>query len=135
MVTLIEVLEHIPDDDLSAFVRNVARLLKDNGRLLVSVPTVDVPVNRKHYRHYDLDLLRATLQPHFAIESTWWLYRRGLVERCIRSLMCNRLYILNSGYVSARLWAIHKRLTYRATARTGVHLICLAKPNVQTAEQ
>lgn len=127
-VTLIEVLEHIPDEQIRKFIGNVARLVKANGYLLVSVPTINVPLNKKHYRHYDLDLLKTTLEPCFEIEQYWWMYRRGLLERCLRLMMVNRFYILNSSLLLALIWRIHTRKTYLADASTGAHLVCLAKP-------
>lgn len=133
LVTLIEVLEHIPDEQVERFVRNVARLTEENGRLMVTVPTVNVPLNEKHYRHYDLDLLEATLQPYFEIEEHWWLYRRSLLARCLRSLVVNRFYVLNCSPVLALIWRIHKHEAYFADSSTGAHLACLATVTAQEA--
>jgi len=127
-VTLIEVLEHIPDDQLTTFVENVARIVQADGHLLISVPTVNVSLNRKHYRHYNLALLKDTIEPHFEIESYWWLYHHGLVERLLRFLICNRLYVLNSKFLLAQFWKVHKVFTYHADSSTGNHLLCLARP-------
>jgi len=127
LVTLIEVLEHIPDKEMEVFIQNVARLVKEDGHLLVTVPTVNVPLNKKHYRHYSFELLRSTLEPHFEIEKHWWLYRQGYLERLLRSFMVNRFYVLNWEPLLALIWRIHKRKTYFADASTGVHLLCLAR--------
>jgi len=127
LVTLIEVLEHIPDQGMEGFVQNVARLVEEDGHLLVTVPTVNVPLNKKHYRHYSFGLLRSTLKPHFEIEKHWWLYRQGYLERLLRSFMVNRFYVLNWEPLLALIWRIHKRKTYFADASTGVHLLCLAR--------
>lgn len=126
-VTLIEVLEHIPDDQMRLYVRNIARVMKDDGRLLISVPTVNVPTDRKHYRHYDFDLLRDTIAPSFEVEKHWWLYRRGSLERFIRFILCNRFFVLNSSPLLVLLWRFHKRMTYYADASSGTHLVCLAR--------
>jgi len=128
LVTLIEVLEHIPDEDMENFIRNVDRLIQKNGFLLVSVPTVNVSLNKKHYRHYNLELLRSTLEPHFEIKKHWWLYRRGLLERWLRAMIVNRLFILNYSPLLNLIWRVHRRKTYFADASTGTHLVCLAKP-------
>jgi len=126
-VTLIEVLEHIPDEKIEEFTCNVAHLVQENGYLLVTVPTINIPLNKKHYRHYDFNLLKVTLEPCFEIEQYWWVYRRGLLERCLRLLMVNRFYILNSSPLLALIWRIHTRKTYLADASTGAHLVSLAK--------
>jgi 2-polyprenyl-3-methyl-5-hydroxy-6-metoxy-1,4-benzoquinol methylase len=127
IITLIEVLEHLPDEQIKGFLQNVARLLHREGRLLVTVPTINVPLNKKHYRHYDLDLLQTTLGSYFEIERYWWLYQRGLLERCLRTIMVNRFYILNGSPVLSLIWRIHQHKTYFADASTGAHLVCLAR--------
>lgn len=126
-VTLIEVLEHISDEHLGEFVCNVARLVAENGHLLLSVPTVNVPLNEKHYRHYDLDLLETTIGSHFEIKRHWWLYRRGFLERWLRFVMVNRFYILNSAPLLNLIWRIHRRKIYFANDTTGAHLVALAR--------
>ena len=127
-ITLIEVLEHIPDEQMAEFIRNAAHLLQDNGRLLISVPTVNVPLNKKHYRHYSLDLLKTTIEPYFEVEEHWWIYRKGIRERIIRKILSNKFYVLNYSPLLDLLWRMHKRKTYYADASTGVHLVCLARP-------
>jgi len=94
-VTVIEVLEHIPDADVPQFIEHLARIVEPGGCLVISVPTVNVPLSRKHYRHYDLELLRTTLEPYFQIEGSWWLCHCGGWQRWIQSLACNGLYTLN----------------------------------------
>ncbi len=126
-VTLVEVMEHIPDHQMPEFVRNIARLVQDDGLLLISVPTVNTPLNKKHYRHYNLPLLKDTLSTHFEIQNYWWLYRLGILEKLIHSVVCNSLYVLNSTLLLASIWRMHKSLTYHADASTGLHLVCLAK--------
>lgn len=125
-VTLVEVLEHIPDWQISEFVHNTAHLLAPNGYMIVTVPTVNVPLNKKHYRHYDIQLLRNTLAPHFQIKEYWWLYRRSFAEQLIRRILYNRLFLLNSSQALALIWKIHRRFTYFADSKTGAHLVCVA---------
>lgn len=127
-LTLVEVLEHIADADIADFLEHLRRLIQPDGWLLLSVPTVNVPLNNKHHRHYDLDLLKTTIAPHFEVERHWWLYRRGMLERLLRSLLCNRLYVLNSTPLLTAIWRLHKRWTYYGDAAKASHLVCLAKP-------
>jgi len=130
LVTLIEVLEHIPDHEMGGFIQNVARLVKEDGHLLVTVPTVNVPLNKKHYRHYSFELLRSTLKPHFEIEKHWWLYRISVLERLLRKAIINRVYVLNLWPLLALIWRMHKRWIYFADTSTGAHLVCLARPTL-----
>jgi len=126
-LTLIEVLEHISDEAMEGFVQTLSELVEDDGHVLISVPTVNLPLNKKHYRHYDRELLEATLAPHFVVDQYWWLYRRGIWERCITSALANRAFILNLKPLQRMIWRIHKRLTYHADAASGAHLVCWAR--------
>ena len=40
-VTCVQVLEHIPPDDVGSFIAQLAKVLRDGGRLLVDVPVTD----------------------------------------------------------------------------------------------
>lgn len=127
MISLIEVLEHIPGESMAGFLHSVAQRLTASGQLLVSVPTVNVPLNPKHYRHYDLPLLQTTLAPHFEIVQHWWLYRRGnLSEWLTRRLLCNSVYALNQPHLTTLIWRWHRRKNYFGNAGNGAHLVALA---------
>lgn len=128
VVTLVEVLEHISDQIMASFVANVANLLAPDGYLLVTVPTVNIPLNQKHYRHYYEQLLTDTLAPHFTIQKTCWLYRRSRRERLLRRLLYNRFFLLNYPAALATVWGMHKRSTFFADTASGAHLFCLARP-------
>lgn len=61
LVTLIEVLEHIPDAELEGFVRAAVDMVRAGGILLVTVPHVNKPLQSKHYRHFTSSSLRRLL--------------------------------------------------------------------------
>lgn len=65
IATLIEVLEHIPPTQIQDFVAAVAGLIEDNGYLVMTVPHSNKPVEAKHYQHFDMVLLRRTLESSF----------------------------------------------------------------------
>jgi SAM-dependent methyltransferase len=127
VVTMIDVLEHVPDESLPNFLAAVSARLSAGGLLVVTAPTSNQPLNQKHYRHYTLESLSAALEPYFAIEKHWWLYRHNLLEKTLRNLLCNGLWILSSGRGQESLWRIHKRFNYHADARTGTHLVLTAR--------
>lgn len=56
-ITCIETIEHIPDDQLVAFFRGLSNALQNDGTIYITVPSDNVPVSKKHYRHYNLELL------------------------------------------------------------------------------
>jgi SAM-dependent methyltransferase len=66
VATLIEVLEHIPPDQLGDFVKGTQRLLDEQHTLLITVPHVNKPLVRKHFQHFDETKLRALLEKTYA---------------------------------------------------------------------
>lgn len=52
LVTLIEVLEHIPHDLCSQFLRCLGNLVNPGGALILTVPHKNQKMPRKHYRHF-----------------------------------------------------------------------------------
>lgn len=65
VATLIEVLEHIPPDQVEQFIERVRGVLEPEGCLLITVPHVNKSVSDKHYQHFDTELLNRILDPHF----------------------------------------------------------------------
>jgi SAM-dependent methyltransferase len=61
VVTLIEVIEHIPPQELDAFVERAVSFVKPGGRLVITVPHRNRPVGEKHFQHFDSSALTALL--------------------------------------------------------------------------
>lgn len=54
-VVCIEVLEHIPPSDQMATLAAIAACLRAGGTLVLTVPSVNIPVTHWHYKHYTAD--------------------------------------------------------------------------------
>jgi len=63
--TLIEVLEHIPLDEVDEFLSATAERLTTDGTLVLTVPHENKSVNKKHYQHFSSSSLEDILVPHF----------------------------------------------------------------------
>ena len=61
----LEVLEHIPDDDMPAFIKGIRSVVTDDAVVIFTVPSVRKPLEEKHFRHYTEITLRETLGPFF----------------------------------------------------------------------
>lgn len=127
LATLIEVMEHIPDDGYPDFIRSVAGVLEPRGLLVVSVPTVNIPLNAKHYRHYDLQLLTQQLSSHFTIKSHWYISRHNFAAAVVRNLLTNRLVIVKPRFWRRFVWWLHHALCLHATPTSGAHLVAVAE--------
>lgn len=66
LATAIEVLEHIPPNDLSEFVNGISDLLNDKGYFILTVPHQNKRVSDKHYQHFSSDKLGQILSPYFS---------------------------------------------------------------------
>ena len=85
-VLLREVLEHLTEEDLTAALSCAHQVLCDGGLIVVTVPSANLPVSAKHYRHYTPRLLRDTLTSHgfSMLEVTGFGYAPLYSERLMR---------------------------------------------------
>ncbi len=127
-VALIEVMEHIPDESVSLFLTMIKNKLSPSGKLWISVPSVNIPVNEKHYRHYSTELLQKTLNDSgFDIENIYYIYKISLISKIIRKMVINRFYMLNSSILTKLIWKFHCRMTYMANENNCSHIIVKAQ--------
>jgi len=123
-VTSIETLEHVPDESVGGFLRTLAARSREH--VLISVPTTAVPLNKKHYRHYDLELLErqvAESKAPLALVGHEFIYRGSRLMTALRWATSNRLWTLEIAAVQDLAWRyVWKRLR-TATARDGHHLL------------
>lgn len=54
-VNCIEVIEHVHPDYQLQVVKNLKSVLKANGRIIISFPTVGIPMSKLHYKHFSLE--------------------------------------------------------------------------------
>ncbi|MFC1603525.1 class I SAM-dependent methyltransferase [Planctomycetota bacterium] len=100
VVTLIEVLEHIPPDEVGNFVSAIGGYQKSGDRLVLTVPHENVPLQTKHYQHFNSNTLMKVLEPHYRVEQMLFLDKRSLVFACIAGhLIGNRLFVLNNTFL------------------------------------
>lgn len=94
--TLIEVIEHIPPDDLPDFLETAAKRLIPGGLMLITVPSVEKPVAEKHFQHFSFDTLRSLIEPQFDIDQLFGFERKDIVTRIIDKLRTNRIFRLDA---------------------------------------
>ncbi|MGD1893741.1 MAG: class I SAM-dependent methyltransferase [Cyclobacteriaceae bacterium] len=95
LISCVETLEHIPDDIISPFVKRITELLQPGGTLIVSVPSVNTPLNKKHYRHYDAALLKSYFPDLKVVEEHFVSKKNTRPYKIIQFLLCNRYINLN----------------------------------------
>jgi len=128
VITAVEVIEHIPDDEMQTFVTDIHDHLAENGTLVVSVPTTNMPVTKEHYRHYDIELLKSQLSPHFKIIGHSYIHQNNIIGKIVKKLNSNRLYTMNSPLGRKILTGLYRRFSATAKPTTGSHLVAVATP-------
>jgi ubiquinone/menaquinone biosynthesis C-methylase UbiE len=80
-VLMIEVIEHIPRDDLC--IAEVSRVLKPGGVLVLSTPNAEaLPIPSKHHlRHYSDSQLVGLLPECLRVEKLWCVFPKGRLWR------------------------------------------------------
>ena len=115
VVAAVEVLEHIPDKEVSDFLRILFNRARPGGHIVVSVPSVVLPLSNKHFRHYTSELLREQVLgacPDADVESEEYVCRIPRWMATYNKLTANRYWFLDVGLVSdwiwRRLWKSHR---------------------------
>jgi 2-polyprenyl-3-methyl-5-hydroxy-6-metoxy-1,4-benzoquinol methylase len=129
LVTSVEVLEHVPDEFITEFLRNIGARVREGGHLLVSVPTTARPKHVKHYRHYTECMLREALAetlPHFEIVSAEHIFADTWLTSLYQKLTINRLWTLEAPALSRLIWS-KVWASRRSTPGRGAHLVALLR--------
>jgi ubiquinone/menaquinone biosynthesis C-methylase UbiE len=65
-VVLLDVIEHLSSDDRRNAMEQVAWSLKSGGLIIVSVPSIRLPVTKMHYDHFSPHGLKNFMQTYFS---------------------------------------------------------------------
>lgn len=126
VVTAIEVLEHVPDEAVPRFFRTLADRCQPDGTVIVSVPTRNVPLNAKHYRHYDEAQLRSELSASkapLALVTVDYVYRQPKWLRSLERAIDNKYFRLEVRALDRLLWRHVWQHLRAASAEDGHHLV------------
>lgn len=121
-----EVLEHIPESELPSIVKAIWERTEPAAFLVITVPTTNVPVTSAHFRHYDLELLKRHLEPFFQIKEFQFLHKPGRVEKLLRKLAMNRLFVLNETRLLRMVSRAYRSVALAADSSNGSHLLAVA---------
>ena len=89
LVVAREVIEHVPPDEVSAFVAELRRVLRPGGTLVVTTPTTNRRVPDKHFQHFTEASLRSAVTGTGGfqvevVEGLGWFPSHPRVERAYR---------------------------------------------------
>lgn len=128
LIVFLETLEHFPPENIAAPIKELHRLLKSDGRLLLSVPSnklrIGVEEHSAHFQHFTPSSLQETLQDYFTPKQiqgqdyrAWWLaFLSKTFEN--RWFLIHPLAKFFNGYYYMRFWN-------RAPLKRAGHLIAI----------
>lgn len=130
VVTAIEVLEHIPDNEIASFLKTLEEKAKSGGYVLLSVPTIVAPLNKKHYRHYDYNLLVEQLNnsiDKLNIVKTDYVYKETSLSKFYLRLTNNKLWHIELRFINKMFWHYVWHKLRIGSSENGKHIIALLK--------
>ena len=113
VIILIEVLEHIKINQIHDFVAACSSLLDSNGKLILTVPHKNKPLQVKHCQHFDSIEIEKILIEHFEIDRIIYFDKISIIwRRLISPLFGNSIYILNNHFLLKVLYSIYQRFFF-----------------------
>ena len=126
----IEVLEHISDENVGAFIQALFSKVCNRGNVIICVPTTVIPLNKKHYRHYTEDLLIKQIKDSGVkcnIISHERIYREPAWLKLYLRTTINKYWIFEPSFLRKIVWNyIWKSLRY-ADQTNGHHIVIVAR--------
>lgn len=87
VITLLEVIEHIPPQSLPDFMKAASRMLRPGGTLIITAPHLNEKLISKHYQHFDAEKIRALLPPDLEESECFLFDRISLLMKIFLKLM------------------------------------------------
>ena len=126
VVFCIETFEHIPPSIAHIAVAEFFRVLKRGGRLLLSVPSVRLPLRLRprHYRHFTPAMLSEIFCPPFSAKYFCGQEKRTLFTECCSRLVENSFLKIHplARFVNTRIFP---RFWNAASLDTAAHVIAV----------
>lgn len=132
IVIAIEVLEHIPNEIIPHFWKTLYDKCKINGNIIISVPSVNKKMVKKHFRHYDLqrindEIKSAGIKNKINISSVEYIYKETKLIKLWKRLTSNKYWIFEIHFIRKKIWKYIWNNLRIAESNTGYHLIVVIK--------
>lgn len=125
--TCIDTIEHIEPAFLPEFVRGIRLQVKAGATLVVTVPSTNVKVNRKHYQHFSGDTLTSVLSPSFEVEEVRYLNGSSALLRALRMVLTNRIYTVTHPTLLTAFYKFYVRNFLASDGRRGGRVLAICR--------
>ncbi len=130
VVTLLDVIEHVPPVSLPSLLAVAAAALRPGGHLIVTVPSTNMPLDAKHYQHFDRHTLDTLLAKDFCDRRTIPFDGKRLLPWLLWAAMGGggRHYVVTSRLVSNLLMRCYRKWSLHDTRESRCQrLACVAR--------
>lgn len=124
--SLVEVAEHIPPDELNCFIGKCAAVLRPNSRLIVTVPSIEKPVEKKHYQHFTFEGIARLFADDFKVLAIQGFEQHRFLSRLLSSAVYRSPIRVDADWIAAYLVRTLRR-TYSDIRGCGRILLTLQK--------
>jgi SAM-dependent methyltransferase len=128
-VTLLEVLEHIPEGLERDILAKSWSLVAPGGTLYIMVPSTARPVHKKHFRHYNRQMIE-TLIAEANVESEeqqlYFLCQDPMFYRLFLMLINNQRCAVHIPGLDRVVWKHYRRAALAANEENGLHICLIA---------
>ena len=104
--------------------------MKKNGILLITVPSINLKPNKKHYRHYSERLLKeqiSCLGPNATVVDVQHIVKMDRLYNVYRRATTNRFWNININIIDRCMWK-HMWNNLRVTnAKFGTHIVAVIR--------
>lgn len=128
VVVAVETLEHVPDNGIAAFVQALESRLNPGGRLVITVPSINHPMQPKHYRHYDASLLQKQVEQsaqYLKLENIEYVNRIYFPMRVLLSLHYNKLWVAEIKPLLQLYWKFYWNKLRHAGSDNGTNVVAV----------
>ena len=130
VVTLLDVIEHVPPASLPALLAAAAVALRPDGHLIITVPSTRMPLDAKHYQHFDRHTLDALLAGTFSDPRYIPFDGKRILPWLLWAAMggSGRHYVVTSRLVSNLLMRCYRKWSLHDTQESRCQrLACVAR--------
>jgi SAM-dependent methyltransferase len=124
---LVEVLEHINPKEMDSFLNSISLNLNEKGFGIITTPCDNVPLQDKHYQHFNKELIYKTLDKYFEIQSFEYTSANTFGTALIQRLLANRLFILNFRPFIKFLYNTYKKRYLLASSKNATQIFVVVK--------
>ena len=121
-IILSEVIEHIPPTDLKLCLIECYGILKREGILVLSTPSIKIPLTREHFKHYSKAELEEILGKYFQIKKIFGFRRKSKILNLLERILINDYVQLNfmAGFFNGICWADCGMGTFALCKKDGI---------------